>query len=782
MIPIRLPVGLLLTTLFLVMFPADLHAQKVALLVADSPDAASDVRAHLAGAGLADVTVIDVTAGTATTPGLTELMQYDAVFTWSNMDYGYLDTDAIGNVLADYVDAGGGVVHAFFSLLNDPQRLGGRWDAESYAALSPGGFAIGFGMNFVPTKPLHPILSGVSTFNGGNLSLHLSGTKPQGCGEVVARWENGRPLAAARSGVRGGRVVTLNLYPASSNYDPQYWDAGTDGAQLMANALRFAADAPPYVPVVGPSVALVAADAPVFVNDVRCKLEKERLFSSVGVIDARTTTPALADLMPYHAVMTWPKDPYVDPAALGDVLADYVDQNRGVVQAVFGFSPNPGDRLEGRWQLGGYHTLTEGDVIVMPGQTLVAQVPDHPLLLNVGNFDGGTGGYHSSPIAPDPLSTLVASWSDGEPLAAVRVGPSAGRLAGLNFYPPSSDALGELWDSNTDGARLMANTLLYVATTVSNQPPTANAGSDQTAEATSPAGASFTISGDGDDPDDDSLTFTWSGAATGMGQNIVVELAPPPAPHKTHTYTLVLTVDDGHGGEATDSVDLTVTDTTGPALHGVPSGVVTGTAGPDGWAQVPYGPVTATDLVDGTTPVTCAPAAPFPVGDTPVTCSTSDSRGNLTIAQFTVHVSPSDKGSSGRAFGHGSVQKNGSTYQFTFDASQKPSGAEKGELGLVVKSEPKAKKARAAAHVDHFLAWTVDAVTFSGSTVLFSGVGKWNGLHGYRYEVSAADKTQPGRGRHDWVRIIIKAPGGAIVAQVDGTLSSGRIRVIPFGG
>ena len=95
---------------------------------------------------------------------------------------------------------------------------------------------------------------------------------------------------------------------------------------------------------------------------------------------------------------------------------------------------------------------------------------------------------------------------------------------------------------------------------------------------------------------------------------------------------------------------------------------------------------------------------------------------------------------------------------------------------LTVKSEHRGRKVRP--RNDHFLAKTVDSVTFSeGSTVLFTGTGRWNGAAGYRYEVSAINKGKSNRRYRDGVRITIKAPGGAVVAHVDGILSGGEIQV-----
>jgi hypothetical protein len=55
---------------------------------------------------------------------------------------------------------------------------------------------------------------------------------------------------------------------------------------------------------------------------------------------------------------------------------------------------------------------------------------------------------------------------------------------------------------------------------------------------------------------------------------------------------------------------------------------------------VPFGPVTATDTVDGELAATCSPASPgpFPVGTTHVDCFTSDAHGNRGSAPFNVTV------------------------------------------------------------------------------------------------------------------------------------------------
>lgn len=172
----------------------------------------------------------------------------------------------------------------------------------------------------------------------------------------------------------------------------------------------------------------------------------------------------------------------------------------------------------------------------------------------------------------------------------------------------------------------------FVVAVPSNRPPTANAGVDETVEATGPAGAVVTLSGSGSDPDNDPLTFTWSenGSTLGTGAQITVTL-----PIGTHSITL--TADDGRGGTGTSTVAVTVQDTTPPklALPGDITLVATSAAG----ANASFG-ASATDLVDGSVAVTCTPTpgSLFAVGATAVKCSATDAHRNTSTGSFTVTV------------------------------------------------------------------------------------------------------------------------------------------------
>jgi hypothetical protein len=61
-------------------------------------------------------------------------------------------------------------------------------------------------------------------------------------------------------------------------------------------------------------------------NDVQSKLLGTGFFSTVDIINISTTTPTLAQLLQYNAVLVYTDSPGVlNPTVFGDTLANYVD-------------------------------------------------------------------------------------------------------------------------------------------------------------------------------------------------------------------------------------------------------------------------------------------------------------------------------------------------------------------------------------------------------------------------------------------------------------------------
>ena len=95
---------------------------------------------------------------------------------------------------------------------------------------------------------------------------------------------------------------------------------------------------------------------------------------------------------------------------------------------------------------------------------------------------------------------------------------------------------------------------------------------------------------------------------------------------------------DASGNSVDKTITVNVADTTAPVVGAVPSETIEATSA----AGAAYSWVvpTATDVVDGSRPVTCnrAQGSTFALGDTVVTCSASDLSGNTGQAAFTVTV------------------------------------------------------------------------------------------------------------------------------------------------
>jgi len=174
------------------------------------------------------------------TPTLSTLLNYKAVLVFSDSG-GFQDPTTLGNVLASYVNAGGGVVEATFANTNGTNfSLGGQWASGGYdpfvIASQTEDTELTLGTILVPNSP---VLSNVRTFDGGSSSYHSTGGVTANT-TVIADWSNGSPLVVQKTGFTGN-IVGLNFYPIPSTSRSDFWQVGTDGATLISNALVFAA-------------------------------------------------------------------------------------------------------------------------------------------------------------------------------------------------------------------------------------------------------------------------------------------------------------------------------------------------------------------------------------------------------------------------------------------------------------------------------------------------------------------------------------------------------------
>jgi hypothetical protein len=278
---------------------------------------------------------------------------------------------------------------------------------------------------------------------------------------------------------------------------------------ITASLLTFGAVAASATPCTGPTVAVIGADLAPYRSDVVTTLGATCLFTQVDEINAGIATPSLVTLNGYDAVLVYSDYGFADNVAMGDVLADYVDGGGRVAVATFSlWTDDELVGMSGRLSTGGYLPFTQGPFVAGYHAVLEADLPASPYLANVTSFDGGEASFRNS-VELASGATLIAHWSDSTPLVAVK-----GDVVGLNFFPPSSNAVEGFWDAATDGDLLMANALLvgFVPSIHRDVQVTVGAGLESQTRTIAPGRQAtfvFTITNEGDTRD----AFTALGAA-----------------------------------------------------------------------------------------------------------------------------------------------------------------------------------------------------------------------------------------------------------------------------
>ncbi len=196
-----------------------------------------DVQSYLLATG--QFSAVDLVDCVTQTPTAQDLAPYAAILTWSNSSYE--DNVALGDLFADYVDGGGGVVVATFAntTASADRFLGGRWLSGSYEVIvtQQGTWANQGGIGEV-ADPAHPAMHGVQTLYADfGICPHPSTPLAPGATRI-ASWPDGAALVV--EGARPNRI-DLGLFPPSSQCRWEYWESAGDGDTLVANSLLYVA-------------------------------------------------------------------------------------------------------------------------------------------------------------------------------------------------------------------------------------------------------------------------------------------------------------------------------------------------------------------------------------------------------------------------------------------------------------------------------------------------------------------------------------------------------------
>jgi len=188
------------------LFGVSASAQRVLIINSEggTGGGAGSLSAALTTVGFTTVDILDVTN---VTPTLADLSSYQAVVAYT--DLAPQNSTALGNVLADYIDAGGGVVAGEFGF-SDPDAIGGRFQTAGYSPLVNLGAKGNVSGSLHILAPGDPLFAGLGTVvyaNNSNFAhpgLDPSATllADDGAGvNMIARSAN-------------GKVLGVNFYPS----------------------------------------------------------------------------------------------------------------------------------------------------------------------------------------------------------------------------------------------------------------------------------------------------------------------------------------------------------------------------------------------------------------------------------------------------------------------------------------------------------------------------------------------------------------------------------------
>ncbi len=210
------------------------HENNTSLVQAELNDLiGSDARFDLANSAAYDATVSGL-------PTLAYLSQFSSILVSTNYSP---DAFNLSNLLADYVDAGGGVVISTFW----GQQVGtsGRLNTTGYNPLTNPTFGAYTSRTLGAYNAADPLMQGVTSLSSVYYNAEYTAGLDNGA-TLAASWDNGNPLAAYSA---NKKVAAITLYPNVA----QYQHATGDYRQLFGNALALTAGAPSVAAVPEPA-------------------------------------------------------------------------------------------------------------------------------------------------------------------------------------------------------------------------------------------------------------------------------------------------------------------------------------------------------------------------------------------------------------------------------------------------------------------------------------------------------------------------------------------------
>ena len=232
----------------------------------------------------------------------------------------------------------------------------------------------------------------------------------------------------------GNTSATAGVQKNDSTFD-QYFCNGSGGAAAGGQSyiLQGCGPTPTPTPSCTPGqfqVLIAFSDLGVQPVTLHDQIAADPDVIAVDYFDAEFATPSLGQLQQYDIVVATSNSPYADPAAMGNVLADYADTGGIVVGLNFNwFGPPFG--LAGRWMTGGYTPFNDAAPLAFSNSCLGAFNMGHPLMQGIPA--GSLCAFFRHSVTLTAGAASVASYADNELLVAYK--DNAGHTGvGINAY------------------------------------------------------------------------------------------------------------------------------------------------------------------------------------------------------------------------------------------------------------------------------------------------------------------------------------------------------------
>lgn len=144
------------------------------------------------------------------------------------------------------------------------------------------------------------------------------------------------------------------------------------------------------------------------------ELRREPGIIGVDYLDARYATPEAEDLLAYDAVVVASEGAFHDREALGDALADYVNEGGKVIHTIDTFGFIEDSSLGGRFVEDGYMVFETPAVHVTGTRHLGDFEAGHPVMQDIDDIRSS----FTERAALSYGAAVIAEWDDGAPLAA----------------------------------------------------------------------------------------------------------------------------------------------------------------------------------------------------------------------------------------------------------------------------------------------------------------------------------------------------------------------------